>query len=88
MTERIEIERRIVQETEMHDILAEIETQLRQIETGFARVTIEPVTVEKHRANERLAKAVKETDVCLNCGDPIDKGGFCGYQCLTEVGDD
>jgi len=88
MSDRAEVERRIVQETEINDLLAEVETQLRQVETGFARVTIEPVSAQKHKANEQLAKAVEETDVCLNCGDSIDSGGFCGYQCLKEVGND
>jgi len=84
----IETERRIVQKSEIHDLLAELETAIRDCETDFARVTIEPVTAEKHKANKKFAKAVEETDVCLSCGDPIEEGGFCSYSCLVNSGGD
>jgi hypothetical protein len=85
-TEYIEYEERVVQETEIHDLLADVEGAIRSIDTGFARVTIEPVTVEKHKANRKLAEAVGQTDHCLSCGEPIDEGGFCGLDCLRSVG--
>jgi hypothetical protein len=85
-TEYMEYEERVVQETEIHDLLADVEGAIRSIDTGFARVTIEPVTAEKHKANKKLAQAVKETDHCLGCGDPIDEGGFCGFGCLQSMG--
>lgn len=85
---RHELEERIVQPTEIHDLLADIEGAIRSLDTGFARVTIEPVTAEKHRANRKLAEAVAETDHCLGCGEPIDEGGFCGLDCLKTVGGD
>jgi hypothetical protein len=84
--EYIEYEGRIVQETEIHDLLADVEGAIRSIDSGFARVTIEPVTAEKHKANKKLAEAVEETDHCLGCGDPIDEGGFCGFDCLQSMG--
>jgi hypothetical protein len=38
--------------------------------------------------DEKLVAAVKQTDVCLGCGDPIDEGGFCGIECLAEVSEE
>ena len=83
-----ELERRVVQPSEYDDVLAEVETYLRDIDSVFVRVTVEPVTAEKHAANVRLAELVDETDWCLNCQEPVDEGGFCGYQCFTEWGAD
>jgi len=85
-TDYYELEERIVQETELHDTLSEVERMIRSLETGFARITVEPVTAEKHKANQRFAQAVAETDVCLSCGDPVDEGGFCNYSCLQSWG--
>jgi hypothetical protein len=87
MTNRKEAEERVVQESEIHDLLADIEGVIRSVDTAFVRVTIEPVTAEKHKANQKLATAIEETDVCLGCGEPIDEGGFCGLDCLTSAGD-
>lgn len=81
-----ELEERVVQETEIHDTLSDVESFIRSVETDFVRITVEPVTADKHQANQRLAQAVAETDVCLSCGEPIDEGGFCNYTCLTSWG--
>lgn len=82
-----ELENRVVQPTEIHDTLAEVETYIRTVDTGFVRITVEPVTAEKHTANQRLAQAVAETDVCLSCGDEVADGGFCNYSCLQSWGE-
>jgi hypothetical protein len=84
--EYLEYEERVVQETEIHDLLADVEGAIRSLDTAFVRVEIQSVTAEKHRANKQLAEAVKETDHCLGCGEPIDDGGFCGFDCLQSVG--
>jgi predicted aldo/keto reductase-like oxidoreductase len=84
MSDRQEIERRVVQPSEFHDTLAEVETAIKAVDTDFVRITVAPVTAEKHKANEAFVNAVRETDVCLGCGEPIDEGGFCGIKCLTE----
>ena len=85
MSERKEIERRVVQPSEFHDTLAEVETAIKGVDTDFVRISIEPVTAEKHNANKALVEAVRETDVCLGCGEPIDEGGFCGLSCLKSL---
>lgn len=81
-----EIERRIVQPSEYEDTLAEVETKLRGLDTDFARIRIEPVKRGEHNANEKFAALVDETDHCLNCGDDVDEGGFCDYDCFMKWG--
>jgi hypothetical protein len=81
-----EIERRIVQPSEYKDTLAEVETKIRDLDTDFARIRIEPVKRGEHNANKKLAALVDETDHCLNCGDDVGEAGFCDYGCLMEWG--
>lgn len=80
----VEIERRIAQETEIHDLLAEVETEIRSLDTQFARIRVEPVVFEQHKANEKLAAAVENTSHCLYCGKSVEEGGFCGYDCFIS----
>lgn len=35
---------------------------------------------------DKLVATVDETDECLNCGEPIDEGGWCGWECFQEWG--
>lgn len=77
-----EWEERVVQETEIHDLLADVEGAIRDTDAEFVRVSLEPVSSEQHHANRKLAEAVEKTDECLGCGEPIDEGGFCSLSCL------
>jgi hypothetical protein len=79
-----EFEERVVQETEIHDLLADVEGVIRRAPTDFVRLTIKPVRASKHRANVKLAQAIEETNSCLTCGEPLEQGGFCGYKCLKN----
>lgn len=47
--EREEFERRVAQEIEIGDLLADVDDAIRAMDSGFVRVTVEPVTAEKHR---------------------------------------
>jgi len=78
---------RIVQESEIHDLMADVEGAIRNLNEPFVRVDIEPVSSEQWSANQKLAKAVSQTNECLNCGKSLDEGGFCGFECLQEWGD-
>jgi hypothetical protein len=85
-TEMYETEERVVQESEIHDTLAGVETAIRDLDEPFVRITVAPVTAEKHQANQALYDLVTEADECQNCGEPIDEGAWCGYSCLMEWG--
>jgi hypothetical protein len=88
-SDRRELEERVVQPTEIHDTLAQVETMIRDLDEPFVRVTVEGVTAEKHAANRALVDAIEEADGCLNCGAELEEGGFCGLTCLQEWdGDD
>lgn len=77
---------RVVQEPEVHDLLAEIETIIRDLDEPFVRVNVEAVSSDQWAADNALAKAVSDSDECLNCGEPLDEAGFCGIKCLQEWG--
>lgn len=77
---------RAVQPTEIHDLLADVEDMMQAIDAPFIRVTVEGVSAEQRRANQKLAAAVDETDICLNCGDKIEEGGFCSFNCFLSMG--
>ena len=79
---------RVVQPSEIHDLLADVEDAIRELDDPFVRVEITGVTAKKHKANQQLVSAVEKTDRCLNCGEPIDEGGFCGFECLIATSDD
>lgn len=81
---RVEIENEIDDGAEREALHNEVRRIIHSINTKYARVTIEPVTEEKHQANKSLAEAVSETDTCLECGKEIEEGGFCGYECVTK----
>lgn len=77
---------RVVQPTEIHDLLADVEGIIMSLDEPFVRVEIKPVSAEQWKADQKLAKAVSEADECLNCGKALEKGGFCGIDCLQEWG--
>jgi len=77
---------RIVHETEKHDIVSQVDTAIRSLDTAFVRITVEPVSSAQWRADQELAVTIAETNECLNCGNSLEEGGFCGITCLQEWG--
>jgi hypothetical protein len=78
--------RRAIQPTEIQGLLADVEDMVRATDDPFIRVTVEGVSAEQRRANQKLAAAIDETDTCLNCGNEIAEGGFCSFDCFVSMG--
>jgi hypothetical protein len=74
--------------SEPEAVAAEVAEAAASVPTEYVRVELEPLASKQLEADVRLARAAEAADECATCGEPIDEGLFCGYECLVEGGGD